>query len=251
MSSETKQYSVFNITLPTAWTQLDDRQLKFIYSRLGGGLAPAQARFFFFLYVTKSKVIRGAAPEGKIPLRIQGLSIIFENWEIDAALQALDWLYEPSTSPVRVSRVRGVEARAADLSDLTFEEYLMLENLYIGFLHSKDNKLLKRMEDILYPRPRRMRSGKFSEWRQINVIMWYTSFKNWCASRWPVFFQKASGSLPSRKQLQDSMDVQLRALTKGDITKEESIRKMPCLRAVTELAAMAREAEELKRQTRH
>ena len=41
-----------------------------------------------------------------------------------------------------------------------------------------------------------------------------------------------------------AMDVQIRALTDGDITKEETIRQLPCWRALTELNEKAREAKE-------
>jgi hypothetical protein len=45
--------------------------------------------------------------------------------------------------------------------------------------------------------------------------------------------------------LQDVVDSQLRALTKGDITKEKEILAMDTWRALTELNALAREYEEL------
>lgn len=53
------------------------------------------------------------------------------------------------------------------------------------------------------------------------------------------------GSLSRR--LQDSMDAQIRALTKGDITKERDILNMDTWRALTELDALAREYEEINR----
>ena len=40
------------------------------------------------------------------------------------------------------------------------------------------------------------------------------------------------------------MDAQIRALTEGDITKEETIKALPCWRALTELNEKAREAKE-------
>ncbi len=43
------------------------------------------------------------------------------------------------------------------------------------------------------------------------------------------------------------MDAQIRALTKGDITKEEHILSLPAHRALTELDALAREYDELNR----
>ena len=41
-------------------------------------------------------------------------------------------------------------------------------------------------------------------------------------------------------------NVQLRALTQGDVTKEEMIKNMDCWRALTELNEKAREAAEFE-----
>ena len=43
------------------------------------------------------------------------------------------------------------------------------------------------------------------------------------------------------------IDAQIRALTKGDIVKEELVLQQDCWRALTELDALAREAEEFER----
>ena len=48
-------------------------------------------------------------------------------------------------------------------------------------------------------------------------------------------------------QLTEAMNTQIRALTKGDITKEQQVLQMDVHRALTELDAQAREYEELKK----
>ena len=42
-------------------------------------------------------------------------------------------------------------------------------------------------------------------------------------------------------------NVQLRALTDGDVTKEKEVLRLECWRVLTELEAKAREAEELEK----
>ena len=49
------------------------------------------------------------------------------------------------------------------------------------------------------------------------------------------------------KQLTEAMNTQIRALTKGDITKEQQVLQMDVHRALTELDAQAREYEEFKK----
>ena len=45
------------------------------------------------------------------------------------------------------------------------------------------------------------------------------------------------------------MNAQIRALTKGDVTKEQQVLALDTLRALTELDAQAREYEELKKKS--
>ena len=47
--------------------------------------------------------------------------------------------------------------------------------------------------------------------------------------------------------MRHNIDTQIRALTKGDITKESEILALNALRALTELDAQAREYDELQK----
>ena len=44
-----------------------------------------------------------------------------------------------------------------------------------------------------------------------------------------------------------SINIQLRALTDGDVTKEAAVKAIDCWRALTELDAKAKQAEEFRR----
>jgi hypothetical protein len=46
------------------------------------------------------------------------------------------------------------------------------------------------------------------------------------------------------------MNTQIRALTGGDITKEQQVLEMDCWRALTELNAKAADQEEIERKTK-
>jgi hypothetical protein len=79
------------------------------------------------------------------------------------------------------------------------------------------------------------------------------ALKNFLAQRFNDFFQPLTdgsenllGRAPNLgAQLQESMDAQIRALTKGDITKEQEILALDTWRALTELNAQAKEYKEL------
>ena len=55
---------------------------------------------------------------------------------------------------------------------------------------------------------------------------------------------------PIGEVLRTAMNAQIRALTGGDITKEEAVLSMDTWRALTELDAKAKEVEDTKRQTK-
>lgn len=51
----------------------------------------------------------------------------------------------------------------------------------------------------------------------------------------PYFFRKVDADIEEMDiDLMGAMDTQIRALTEGDITKEETIKQLPCWRALTE-----------------
>lgn len=90
----------------------------------------------------------------------------------------------------------------------------------------------------------------------VSVFYWFASLKQYFARLFPHFYapvgatdgNQLGGSLFA--QLRETTNAQLRALTGGDITKESLIRQMDTHRALTELDAKAREAEEYRRSTK-
>lgn len=62
------------------------------------------------------------------------------------------------------------------------------------------------------------------------------------------FFRKVNGDSDiSDISILESVNTQIRALTDGDVTKEQLVKQTDCWRALTELDAKAREAEEFRR----
>ena len=91
----------------------------------------------------------------------------------------------------------------------------------------------------------------------MNLFYWWTALKLTLAEQFPNLFRnnEGEGNLLAGKsmqqRLQEAMNNQIRALTKGDITKEEQVLQMNLWRALTELDNLAREADELNRKFKH
>ena len=84
---------------------------------------------------------------------------------------------------------------------------------------------------------------------RINVFYWIASLKDFLARRYPDFLQPTSSDSnllgTSTSNVEDAMNAQIRALTKGDVTKEQQILALDTWRALTELNAQAKEYREL------
>ena len=81
----------------------------------------------------------------------------------------------------------------------------------------------------------------------MGVFLWFMWIKHNFSTKFPHLFKPAADGGEGETDMEASMNAQIRALTGGDITKEETIRKANVWRALTELDAKAREAEELNK----
>ena len=176
--------------------------------------------------------------------------------QIQQATSVLDFLDSFAPMPVRISRIGKYRALPADLEKVPFEEFLFVENLFQGYLNIQSDELLLQMAQVLYASDH----VKPDKAQLIGIFYWMASLKQYFASQFSNFYRPASNSNDGNllgsgqpdiySQLRDSTNAMIRALTGGDITKEAAIMKMDTWRALTELDAKAREAEELRKATK-
>lgn len=74
-------------------------------------------------------------------------------------------------------------------------------------------------------------------------MAWMSSLKTYFATIWENFFQPSAND-GGEIDMVAIMNAEIRALTGGDITKEMQVLQTDCWRALTELDAKAREAQE-------
>ena len=165
-------------------------------------------------------------------------------------LPHLDWLANMPTSPVRQSKINRSLALAADFQGVPFETYIVVDNLYQGYLNTQSDDLLDELASVLYPGIKTPLSAE----NRIAVFYWVASLKDFFACKYPDFLQPVTssndnllGTSPA-SAVEDAMNAQIRALTKGDITKEQEILALDTWRALTELNAQAKEYQQLNAQ---
>lgn len=260
-----------NLTAPTDWCELSQQQLEFLLRTITKVNAANNNRRFAdaldFAAQSAAQVatlclfewnnIKLITPYDNVWLVARdGHEYLVRSGSITAASRFLGWTAELPSTPVRLEYIDGAHAAAPDLDDgiFSFDNFLSCEALWQAyhFHEAEDSKpptaepqILCRMAQILYHKP----GIKLQEHELLSIFYWWAGIKNLCCRLYPHFFQPITPyqSTISQASIKQNIDAQIRALTKGDITKEEHVLAMPVHRALTELDALAREFDELNK----
>ena len=238
-----------NFIVPQGWHELSDKQLRYVYQLIAGDFATDEMKTLCLLQWSGTKVI-GRQDSGAYLLK-KG-KILFEVTPLTLAelLPHLGWLGSIPAVPVRISKINRQHALPADFYEVPFETFIICDNLYQGYLQTQNDELLDQLGATLY--------GKdiaFKPYERINIFYWFAALKDTFSRKYPDFFQPidaaTGGNLlgSSASSVEDAMNAQIRALTKGDVTKEAEVLALDTHRALTELNAQAREYKELNAKT--
>lgn len=187
-----------------------------------------------------------------------------EPWQVESMIRQFDFIDPFDGMDVRLERIRGCRAVDDILDHYPFGDYLMAEQYYQLALSSGNPMMIERLACFLYLKKKvvvkrwvlglipdfgtkKIHPGKLSlsPAEQMGTLRWFAHVKGVFAERWPYFFRRVDADIEEMDiDLVGAMNAQIRALTEGDITKEDTIKKLPCWRALTELNEKAREAKE-------
>lgn len=249
------------LQVPASWQALDDRSLRVVLRFLARYPA-AEVKIRALVFFAGLQVFRHSdTADGDTRWLIgnQEARAYVATGKLAAASSALDWLLLPATPPVRPAYIEATrnprrpwrEARAVDaqLHGLPFGHYLQLDALYQSYLISRDPAPLRAMAPLLYPGAL---PEQVSEEELLGMFLWMAAAKHLFAQLFPHLFRPVpdSETAPTITQetLRSQFDSQIRALTDGDITREQAVLEADTWRALTELDAKAREAEQMRRQ---
>ena len=247
--------AVFNISLPTSWAELTDKQLQMVYNLFARDLSAAEVKTLCLVKWNGLKVL-SQLPDKRFLIKRGKEVVPLSTRQIQQATSVLDFLDSFAPMPVRIARIGKYRALPADFEKVPFEQYLYVDNLFQGYLNTQSDELLQQMAQVLYGSDH----IKPSKAHLVGIFYWMASLKQYFASLFSNFYKpapaKGEGNLLGNSQpdiysqLRDSTNAMIRALTGGDITKEAAIMKMDTWRALTELDAKAREVEELRKATK-
>lgn len=242
---------ILNLQVPQSWSELTQEQLQYACFLLSSGHYEAdQVKALAIIRWGKLQP-KTYTPDGLQVQTEQGEQVVIRSEQLAGLLPLMDWLMAVPERPVRWEKVQGCEAFRADLQGLPFEQYLTLENLYQGYIHTKNFLLLDEMTPMLYGKKLHLTAAEAH-----GVFLWIASVKKHFAERFPHFFvlspvESEQVDAATYNRLRRAMNMQIRALTQGDITKEKEILQMDTWRALTELDAQAEEYEQIKNKYPH
>ena len=166
-------------------------------------------------------------------------------------IREMDWLEHPELMTDRVETLHGFHAVDFKLRNVMFGKYLITENYFQGWLASSELANVGQMFRILYQVPEDRKKVPLTTFDFTAVILWWSAVKTLFGQMFPHFLKPGEGGEGEQATQAEVFNAQVRLLTKGDVTKEDEIlNHTTTLRALTELDAQAREAEELDRMTK-
>lgn len=238
-----------DLAVPQGWHELSDTQLRYAFELIAKVFTSDEIKTLCLFRWSGLSVRHRHNSDFICRLRKQTFRLTA--LQIAEVLPALDWLDTIPPQPVCISRIGRYRPFSADFSEVAFEKFIICDNLYQGYLATQRDDLLDQLASIFYGSAK----IRLTPAESISIFYWFASVKDFMARKYSHFFQPSAlpdnllgGSrLPTGAQIQQSVNAMIRALTKGDITKEREILSLDTHRALTELDAQAKEYRELNK----
>jgi hypothetical protein len=229
---------------------MNQEQLRYALHVIGSGMySSVEGRTLMLLRFTGIEVqnktaggwtcsIRVALDKGKTKRHF----FFIQTWQIQDFIKQLEYVDSYETMDVRLESIQGFKAVDALLHGVRFWDYLNMEKYYQGYLATKQVKYALGLAQLLYP------GGvtDIDDAELTGCTMWFSYVKLQLSEFFSHFFKPVPEGGKTVNWL-EQMNAQIRALTDGDITKEQAVYDKDCWRALTELDAKAREAEEFRK----
>lgn len=241
-------------TVPTSWGELTQDQLLYVmkamclYQDDENGFNTVKC--WVLQYFCDFRFVRNAG-DGWLCRRSDGSTFLMAHDVLPQVLQPLAWIDHPEEMTDRIESIGVHKATDFLLQGFPFGDYLQTENFYQSYMKTRNGDYLVRMARLLYG-VGEAEDFTIPDYLRLSVFLWYTAVKRrfarqFCHFLKPVAEGQSTGESMSQYEL---VNVQIRLLNRGDITKNEQIMNTTAWDALAELDAQANEAEQLKRKTR-
>ena len=244
-----------DLCCPTSWCELTQEQLRYVFFLLATFADPVVVKTYCFIrfagiyLIGKNRWGWKCSKDGRV--------FYLQPWQIHSFLGQLEFVDSLETMDNRLEVVQDLKAVNALLQEdadtgriVSFHEYLCMEQRYQRFLMNRDEDQIDILASFLYRRADGSRPAELTltAAERVGVLAWFGHIKYVMSYAFPNLFRKSKGDDDiSDLSVIESINIQLRALTDGDVTKEAAVKAVDCWRALTELDAKAKQAEEFRR----
>lgn len=239
-----------NLHVPHSWGELTQDQLRYVLYLLTQGWQEWQVRTYLFARFAGIEVLNEKKDGWLCQTQLDsGKTVRFflQLWQVQDFCQAFDYIFDGKGADNRLDHIGLFQAADIELHEYPFQHYLIADNYFQQFLQSDQSSdaPLREMMRYLYL-DAKGEPPDHIECTPVEVMgafLWFMWVKQNFSTSFPHLFKPASAD--GDYDMIEAMNAQIRALTGGDITKEGQIRDSDVWRALTELDAKAREADEL------
>lgn len=254
-----------DLKAPTSWREMSQEQLRFVLRLLALYADKTIIKTMMFVRFCGIEVIKRTRHGWQCKVGVDGKpSVVYlEKWQIQSFIHQFDYIDQLEDMDCRLDAVCGLHAADALLHGVPFGDYLMAEKYYQIYLSNHNDEMLDMLGCWLYAddnglHPGEERDGLKNDMdlvlqpeERLGVLVWYQHVKMVLSDRFPNFFRKVDSDdgdfTITGREIESQYNIQLRALTDGDPTKEDAVLALDCWRALTELDAKAREAKEIEK----
>jgi hypothetical protein len=113
------QTKTINLIVPRGWHELDDKQLRYLFGLLADDYSSAEIRTLCLLRWSGLKVLY--RQDNDFVLSFGSEEFMLTVTEVTDAIEALKWLDEIPSFPVRLSRIGQYTALPSDFLSVPFE----------------------------------------------------------------------------------------------------------------------------------
>lgn len=231
-----------DISLPQSWRELDQKKLKYFFSLLALGFSSDAIKTYCVFRWGGLEVVNKV--ENGYMVSKDKKEFFASAMIIASCCDCLSFLDEIPYYPVNLTKIGKHKALPLNFSEVPFKKFIICDNLYQGYLATKNEALLEDLAKVLYCSDRVPCGSP----ERLAVFYWWASLKNYFSCEFKYFFSGTGGDgTITGEKVKSAMNAQIRALTGGDITKEKEVLAMDTWRALTELDAKARDYEELEK----
>ena len=229
-----------DLTVSTAWEQLTPAQVESVLDALSGAPNETAGRLIAFCRLAGVTIQRAHGAD--TVLVSGGRSFRINTAEFcHAVSDGTEWMTQPPLAPMRPEKVLGGKALNAEFHSVKFGIFLQAENLWQRFCATEEGgdkmSLLDDLSDILFEG-----ITTHSDYSRTAAALWWAGLKNHLSRLFSNLYRPAA--VESDGDLLGAMLAQVRALTGGDVTKEEAVLNVDTWTALAELDAKAKEARE-------